>query len=126
MPRQTAPQRPEIPPRGRRHEPFADAEQAWFWTMGALRARHEGGRSGGGGGIPRPCDPDDIIRCLDQLFRRGRIGVAHARVLRVWGERQMPPRGAAGDTPMEEKLWHEALAQLERVLQAKGVVISHI
>jgi hypothetical protein len=31
-------------------EPFANAEQAWFWTMGALAARREGTGDGGAGG----------------------------------------------------------------------------
>jgi len=80
-----------IPP-----EPFRNAEQAWFWTMAALLARHEGGSNPGGRGVPRPCDPDDVVRCLDGLYRRKRIDISHARVLRAWGERGMPPDGRRG------------------------------
>jgi hypothetical protein len=63
---------------------FRTAADAWFWTLGALRARHEGcGRSGGT--VRRPCDPDDVVCCLDRLYRKRRINHHHARVLRDWG-----------------------------------------
>jgi len=41
-------------------EPFRSAEQAWFWTMAALRARHEGGSRPAGRGVPRPCEPGEM------------------------------------------------------------------
>src|SRR5690348_5720112 len=66
-----------------RAEPFRDAEAAWFWTMAALRARHEGARyTANQGKVSRPCEPDDVVKCLDQLYRRRRIDLVHARILR--------------------------------------------
>jgi hypothetical protein len=58
--------------------------------MAALLARHSGA-SRPGGTMPRPCEPDDIILALDSLYRRKRIDLAHARVLRAWGERGFAP-----------------------------------
>jgi hypothetical protein len=102
-------------------EPFRSAEQAWLWTMAALRARREG--SGGGGGTTRrPCDPDDVVKCLDTLYRRRRIDLTHARVLRVWGERQIAPNPAYAAERTEWKLWREALERLEWPLRVKGIV----
>ena len=76
-----------------RGEPFRSAEEAWFWTFAALMARRDGARSTANmGKIARPCDPDDVLKCLDQLYRRRRIELVHARILRIWGERQMQPR----------------------------------
>jgi hypothetical protein len=85
--------RPAMPAAtGVRAEPFRSAEEAWHWTMAALVARREGARfSGRSGKIPRPCEPDDVIKCLDTLYRRRRIDLAHARILRIWGERQSAP-----------------------------------
>jgi len=99
---------------------FRTAAEAWFWTVGALRARHEGcGRSGGT--VRRPCDPDDVVCCLDRLYRKRQLELRHARVLREWGERQVAPDarlGAGGDAV----LWREALSRLETPLRCKGIV----
>jgi len=82
----------------RRTEPFRSAEEAWFWTMAALMARREGARyTANRGRFSRPCEPDDVVKCLDALYRRRRIDLVHARILRIWGERQAEPclcRGA--------------------------------
>ncbi len=103
--------------------PFADAAEAWFWTLNALAARHGGSNSGGGGrGLPRPCDPDDVIRALDLLHRRGGIGLDHARVLRHWGERGVVPNPASPRQRAEAALWAEAMERLEGLLRAKGIV----
>jgi hypothetical protein len=60
-----------------RAEPFHSAEQAWFWTMGALAARRDDSGRNGGTRVARPCDPDDVVKCLDQLYRC-RIDLLHA------------------------------------------------
>jgi hypothetical protein len=100
--------------------PFASAEEAWFWTASVLRARREGG-SGGNGYRKPPCEPDDILRCLDRLYRARLIDAAHAQVLQIWGERQMPPDpGRRGGG--ERQLWREALERLSPILREKGIV----
>ena len=109
-----------IPP-----EPFRSAEQAWFWTMAALVARHEGTGRPGGAGVPRPCDPDDVVRCLDGLYRRKRIDISHARVLRAWGERGIPPDGRRAGERAEARLWAEAMTLLEWPLRVRGIVVTH-
>ena len=102
-------------------EKFQSAEQAWFWTMGALVARREGTRSRGGA-TPRPCEPDDVLRCLDQLYRRRRIDLLHARVLRFWGERQMAPDPGRARENSDWRIWREAMDRLEWPLRVKGIV----
>jgi hypothetical protein len=104
-------------------EPFRSAEQAWFWTMAALLARHEGGSRPAGRGVPRPCEPDDVVRCLDGLYRRKRIDLAHARVLRVWGERGVSPDRHRAAERTESRLWAEAMALLEWPLRVRGIVV---
>ena len=90
---QFEPRRPVAPQR--RYEPFRDAEGAWLWTMAALMARREGARyTANQGHVARPCEPDDVVKCLDALYRRRRIDLVHARILRIWGERQVAPNPA--------------------------------
>lgn len=102
-------------------EPFRSAEEAWFWTVGALAARREG--SGGGVcRVERPCDPDDIIRCLDQLYRTRRIELLHARILRIWGDRQCAPNPEYPRERCDWRLWREAMDRLEEKLRRKGIV----
>ena len=103
-------------------EPFHSTEQAWFWTMAALSARHEGSSNGGGPRVVRPCDPDDVVKCLDTLYRRRRIDLAHARILRVWGERQQAPDARYPAERSEHRLWQEAIDRLDWLLRMKGIV----
>ena len=104
-------------------QPFRSPEEAWFWTMAALRARHDGARTAvNPGASRRPCDPDDILRCLDALYRRRRIDLVHARVLRVWGERQIAPNPAYRAEQCDHRLWREALERLAWPLRVKGII----
>lgn len=100
---------------------FGDAQEAWFWTIGALRARREGaGRAGPG--TPRPCEPDDVIRAVDRLWRDERLAPAHLRVLRVCGERGHAPVPHRPAEQQAARLWTEAMTQLGPALHAKGIV----
>lgn len=112
------------PASGRPVEPFRSAEQAWLWTMAALVARHEGASRPAGSFTPRPCEPDDVIRCLDLLYQRRRIDLAHARVLRAWGERGVAPDMRYPAERAEARLWNEALERLEWPLRVRGVVVN--
>ena len=108
---------------GPRCEPFDRAEAAWLWTMAALIARRDGARyTANKGRISRPCDPDDVVKCLDRLYRQRRIELAHARVLRIWGERQIAPSPLVALERHDHTLWSEALERLEWPLRAKGIV----
>ncbi len=108
----------------RRVEPFRSAEEAWFWTMAALMARREGARyTANQGRVSRPCEPDDVVKCLDALYRQRRIDLVHARILRIWGERQAPPNPAYASERCDWRLWREALGRLEWPLRVKGIVV---
>jgi hypothetical protein len=104
-------------------EPFRGVEDAWFWTMAALMARRDGARfTATNGLVARPCEPDDVVKCLDMLYRRRRIGLAHARIMRIWGERQTAPNPAYAGERCDCRLWREALDRLEWPLRIKGIV----
>lgn len=105
-------------------QPFDSAEQAWFWTMAALTARRDGARITAGKGIAtRPCEPDDVIKCLDRLYRQRRIELAHARIMRIWGERGTAPDPRHVIERGDHRLWAEAMSRLEWPLRVKGIVV---
>jgi hypothetical protein len=103
--------------------PFATAEEAWFWTMQALIARRDGARIVAGAGLTaRPCEPDDVVKCLDRLYRQRRIDLQHARILRIWGERQQTPDPRQPREAGDARLWREAMQRLEWPLRVKGII----
>lgn len=103
--------------------PFRDAQEAWFWTMAALVARREASPRGvDGAGLPRPALPEDVLRCLDRLYRQRRIDLAHARVLRRWGERGIAPDILRPSERGDARLWREALDRLEAPLRVRRIV----
>ncbi len=121
--RTAASARPQRPAPRPRTEPFRNAEEAWFWTLSALTARREGARyTANQGVVCRPCEPDDVVKCLDQLYRRRRIDLVHARILRIWGERGVAPNPAYATERCDWKLWREALDRLEWSLRVKGII----
>jgi hypothetical protein len=101
-------------------EPFESAEQAWFWTVTTLAARRNGVRNGAA--IERPCEPDDILKCLDRLYRTRRIELLHGRILRIYGERQIAPSPGRRGELCDWRLWNEAMERLEAKLRVKGIV----
>ncbi len=103
--------------------PFRSGEEAWFWTMAALMARRDGASAAWRpDGPSRPCDPDDVVRCLDTLYRQRSIDLLHARILRIWGERQRPPCAEHRGQRSDWRLWQQALGQLEWALRGRGIV----
>jgi hypothetical protein len=121
----TAPRPGAVPaPRGRAEtKPFHSVEEAWFWTMAALTARRDGARIVSGAGlVQRPCEPDDVVKCLDRLYRQRRIDLQHARILRIWGERQQAPDPRAPREGGDSRLWREAMSRLDWPLRVKGII----
>jgi hypothetical protein len=64
-----------------------------------------------------------VVKCLDGLYRQRRIDLAHARILRIWGERQMAPSLTVAAERNDHRLWIEALERLEWPLRVKGIVV---
>ena len=123
LPRQASSPRRTSRPAPVPAQPFRSAEEAWIWTMTALKARRDGARhTASGGRVPRPCEPYDVVRCLDALYRRRRIDLVHVRILRVWGERRAAPNPAYAVERCDFRLWREALERLEWPLRVKGIV----
>ena len=103
--------------------PFASAEEAWFWFIDGYSAKHAGARvSAGMALVPRPCEPLDILKTVDRLYRNRRLVWDHLLVLRHYGQRKMPPDGNRPKEAKAASLWDEALQKLEEALVVKGIV----
>lgn len=107
--------------------PFESSEEAWFWFIAAQQAREDGARFVQGEALlPRPCEPIDILKILDRLYRQRQLLIDHAKVLRHYGRRQLPPDPYRVKEMRAHKLWHEALERLTPVLVSKGIVRDNV
>jgi hypothetical protein len=103
--------------------PFDSAEEAWFWFILANEARLAGARVRAGQGlVNRPCEPTDILRTLDQLYRKRRLLRDHLLVLAHYGRRQFAPDPECRREMRDHTVWCEAFAVLAPVLRDKGIV----
>lgn len=99
-------------------EPFPSAEEAWLWTVACLAARH-------GDCAPPPlraCRPEDVLLCLDRLYRRRWVQLVHVRIMRLWGERGRAPNPAHARERCDWRFWREAMDRLEWPLRQCGIV----
>lgn len=113
---------PKSPPETRA-VPFHSAEEAWFWFIAAQAARNDGARFVAGQGLlPRPCEPVDILRVLDRLYRQRMLLRDHLLVLRHYGRRHLAPDPRRIKEVRAYSLWREALERIEPVLIRKKIV----
>ncbi len=105
------------------YELFDSAEAAWFWFLSAQRARAEGARfTAGMATTPRPCEPIDVLKVVDKLYRHRRLLMDHIQVLKHYGMRSCPPDRRRPKEVRAHRIWHEALDRIEEVLIDKGIV----
>ena len=103
--------------------PFHNAEEAWFWFITAQKARQDGARFVAGQGLyPRPCEPLDILKVIDRLYRTRRLIRDHLLVLRHYGRRHLAPDPRRAKEARAYRLWHEALERIGPVLEKKGII----
>ncbi len=115
--------RPVPIPLSRPAAPFQSAEAAWFWTASVLRACRDPT-------VPQPvagpCRAEDVVRCLDGLYRQRRVDLVHARILRIWGFRGVAPNPAWARERCDWRLWTEALERLDWPLRVRGIVAGPV
>lgn len=103
--------------------PFSSSDEAVLWFARAQEARRDGARfCAGKGEVERPCEPLDILSVIDRLWRSRRLLRDHLMVLAHYARRQLPP---VTDRRLEMRahtLWREAMAVIDPVLRAKGIV----
>ena len=104
-------------------EPFASSEEAWFWSVQAHDAKAAGARvTAGRGLVTRPCEPLDVLRVVDRLYRQRRLVRDHLAVLVHYGRRLMAPDPSRRLEQRASSLWAEAFAALAPALRTKGIV----
>ena len=72
--------------------------------------------------MPRPCEPLDMMREVDRLYRQRKLIRDHLHVLIHYGRRLMAPDPERRLEIRASSLWREALAFLDPVLREKGIV----
>lgn len=103
--------------------PFENAEEALFWFIAAQDAKNDGAKFVAGVGLyKRPCEPVDILKVLDRLYRNRRLHRDHLLILRHYGRRHMAPDQFRTKEKRAYHLWKEALERIEEILIAKGIV----
>jgi hypothetical protein len=105
----------------RRGLPFRDAEECIIWTIKAL-GRVAEGAAADASEPKRVCEPIEVVKCLDTLYRRRRIDLRHARILRIWGHRGRAPDAASSCERADWRLWREALDRLDWPLRSLGII----
>lgn len=103
--------------------PFPSAEEAWFWFIQAQEAKAAGARVRAGLGLTeRPCEPLDIYRAVDRLYRQRKLLRDHLHVMAHYGRRLSAPDSSRDREARAAVLWAEAFEQLAPLLRQKGIV----
>jgi len=104
-------------------QPFATVEEAWFWFVEAQQAQMDGAQVRAGRAlVPRPCEPVDIVRTVDRLYRQRRMLRDHLTVLVHFGRRHLAPEPQRPAEAQAAEVWREAMERLAPALRAKGIV----
>lgn len=104
-------------------EPFQSGEDAWFWFVRCQRLRDDRVQPiSSMGTLARPCDPDDIYRAVKRLYKQHLLSAAHLRILSQYGLAERAPDKRCSEEIAAARLWEEAIALLEQLLKAKGIV----
>lgn len=104
-------------------QPFESAQDLWFWFIAAQQARNEGARYVSGmGTIARPCEPVDILKILDTLYRKRQLVRDHLLVMRYYGRRHLAPDPNRAKEKRAHRIWIEAFERLEPILEQKGLI----
>lgn len=102
---------------------FPCAEEAWFWFMRSERARAERAKCEKWDTInDRPCLPDDIYRCVAQLYRDGILFYLHLEVMGEYGYLDRYPDTEDDLEAVDWVIWVDAFDILEPYLIDEGIV----
>lgn len=105
------------------YDKFNDAEEAVFWFISANEAKAEGARVvANNGKYRRPCEPVDILKVMDRLYRNRKLTREHLLVIRHYGVRRLPPDPTRPREHRAHQLWTEAMDRIQGALEVKGVV----
>ena len=72
----------------------------------------------------RGFNAEGLVQALDRLYRQRKIDLAHARVMRTWGERGVAPSTSIASQAADARLWRDAMRLLDAPLRAKGIIAA--
>jgi len=102
---------------------FSTAEEAWFWFMRSEKARAERAKCEKWDNISeKPCLPDDVYRCVAQLYRQDILFYLHLEVMGEYGYLDRYPDTEDDLEAVDWIIWVDAFDTLEPYLIAKGIV----
>lgn len=105
-----------------RNTPFASVEEAWFATMDFLRVGGDIASRQAAKARFGAFEPDDVVKCLDRLYRRNEISLRHASTLRIWGEKGIAPNPSVRSEQNDARLWQDAMNKLGPMMQIRGII----
>lgn len=104
--------------------PFTGPEEAWFWFMAARVAQNDGAHALGGlATVPRPCEPVDLLKILDRLYRGRLLLWDHILVMHHYGRRFLAPDPRRRREAHAAKLWDEAMARLRPPMERRRLIM---
>lgn len=103
--------------------PFATVAEAWIWAAQLQAKAAEGGKRGAGSGMPRPCEPGDIIAAAIRLHRARWLSQEQMQVLTHYGVLGRAPWPDSVFEQGHALTWDRALDRLAPVLQRRGIVL---
>lgn len=104
---------------------FDTVEDAWFWCVSAMTAKADGAQiKAGQASVPRPCEPVDIMKVVDRLYRNRAIMRDHLRVLIHYGKRCLAPDPRRNKEARAYTLWDDAMMRMESILEKKGIIYA--
>lgn len=103
--------------------PFGSGEEAWFWFIRTEKARADGARGDARQHAERPCEPDDIYRCVSRLFRESVLYPRHLEVLGEYGFLDRTPFPDLDGEVIDWMIWTDAMDVIEPSLKRRGIVV---
>lgn len=116
-----------VPPRSNDADPvpFATVEEAWIWGVKGMQCRLDGAQMRPGvGSVARPCEASDVVNCAERLRRRQALSPMQISVLFLYGQYAIPPGALGRSHAKAAQVWDRALAELEPMLEQKGIIMS--
>lgn len=105
------------------YTPYEDAEDAFFSMASMQRAKSEGFRPTAGAGLyERPGNGLDVQKTIERLYKAGRLGQKHLRILKFYGRQGIRPDPRREDEEPAYEIWNEAMDIINDALKGKGIV----
>lgn len=103
--------------------PFTTTEEAWFWFVRTEKSRLNGARNGEEICEIRPCDPDDIYRCIAKLYADRILLASHLDVLGAYGFLDRVPFPDFENEVVDWVIWTDAMDVIDPFLRERGIVV---